>query len=71
MPIRRLLQNIVFGPPQIAIMTAVFDAVCLDLGLTAGNPQREAVAKAIINCAQTGELDPIKLRVAALGAIKP
>jgi hypothetical protein len=71
MPMHRLLQNIAFEPPQIAVMTTVFDSVCLDLGLTDGNPQREAIAKAIIDCAQTGEFDPIKLRVAALGATKP
>jgi hypothetical protein len=52
-------------------MTTVFDAVSLDRGLTDGNAQREAVAKAIIDCAQSGEFDPSKLRVAALGAIKP
>jgi|tagenome__1003787_1003787.scaffolds.fasta_scaffold19788760_3 hypothetical protein len=66
MPIYRLLQNADFEPEHIAVMTAAFEDVCRDLRLAEReDPIRDIVAKAIIECAQSGERDIIRLRECA------
>ena len=66
MPIYRLLQNSKFEPEHVAVMTAAFEDVCRDLRLAErDDPLRDIVAKAIIDCAQTGERDIIRLRECA------
>jgi hypothetical protein len=63
MAIYRLLQNVDFEPEHIAVMTAAFEDVCRELELAQrDDPLRDIVAKAIIDCAQKGERDPIRLR---------
>jgi hypothetical protein len=66
MPIYRLLQNVAFEPEHVAVMTAAFEEVCHELRLAErDDPLRDIVAKAIIDCAQEGERDPIRLRKCA------
>ena len=57
----------VFEPQAIAIMSEAFDAACKELHDT-GQPEivREVIAGRIIELARTGELDPVRLREAAL-----
>ena len=71
MAIYRLLQNTAFGPEHIAVMTEAFEDVCRELGLAEReDPLRDIVARAIIDCAQKGERDAIRLRECAHEAIK-
>ena len=71
MPLIRLLQNSAFEPERIEIMSAAYDQACQALGLIAiGDPMREAVARKIIECAQTGERDQVRLCDCALRAIR-
>ena len=66
MPIYRLLQSSDFEPDHIAVMTAAFEDVCRDLRLAEReDPIRDIVARAIIECAQSGERDIIRLRECA------
>jgi hypothetical protein len=63
MPIVRLLQYKEFGPEDIKVITAAFEDALSSLGLVdRADPLTEIVAKKIIECAQTGERDPIRLR---------
>jgi hypothetical protein len=57
----------VFEPEATAAMGEAFDAACKELNCT-GQPEvvRELVAKRIIAAASKGELDPVRLRTAAL-----
>jgi hypothetical protein len=67
MPIVRLLQYEAFGPEDIKVITAAFEGALSSLGLVdRADPLTEIVAKKIIECAQTGERDPIRLRDGAL-----
>jgi hypothetical protein len=71
MPIYRLLQGSAFEPEQVKVMTAAFEDVCRELGLAEReDPLRDMVAKAIVECAQTGERDVIRLRECAHKALK-
>ena len=70
-PIYRLLQNTAFEPDRIASMTTAFDDACRALGLAERDDVlRDLVAKKVIEIAQTGERDPIRLRDAALLALQ-
>jgi hypothetical protein len=67
MPIVRLLQYEAFGPEDIKVITAAFEDALNSLGLVdRADPLTEIVATKIIECAQTGERDPIRLRDGAL-----
>jgi hypothetical protein len=71
MAIYRLLQNSAFEPDHIAVMTEAFEDVCKELGLAErGDPLRDLVARAIIDCAQKGEREGVRLRECAREAIK-
>jgi hypothetical protein len=68
MAIYRLLQNAAFEPAAIQVMTAAYEDACRVLRLAdRTDPLTELVAKKIIEIAQTGERDPIRLRQRALG----
>ena len=70
MTIYRLLQQSAFQPDHIALMADAFEDVCRTLGLADRNdPRRDLVAKAVIECAKTGERDPSKLRECAREAL--
>jgi hypothetical protein len=64
MPIVRLLQYEAFSPEDISVITEAFESAVSVLRLTdrTDSLTTERVAKKIIECAQTGERDPIRLR---------
>jgi hypothetical protein len=66
MPIIRLLQNEPLGPEDIKIISAAYEQTLSSLGLVDQDPLTGIVAKKIIECAQTGERDPVRLREGAL-----
>jgi hypothetical protein len=71
MPLIRLLQHSAFEPERIEVMSAAFEEACRELGLAgAEDPQRELVARKIIECAQTGERDRARLCDCALKAVR-
>jgi hypothetical protein len=66
MPLYRLLEKHAFDPSLIEAMAYAFEAICHNRQLLPGRHDldREVVAQKIIECAQRGECDPIKLRQA-------
>ena len=68
-PIYRLLQNAAFEPERIELMAAAFEDVCRDLRLAPEDALRDAVARAVIKCAQRGVGDLSALRKCAHDAI--
>jgi hypothetical protein len=70
MPIHRLLQNHAFGPDAIAVMVAAFQDALRELQIVdRADPRAELVAKKIIEFAQRGERDPIRLREHAVRSL--
>jgi len=66
MPIDPSLEQGVFEPEATAAMGEAFDVACRGLH-DGGEPEvRKLVARRIIAAARRGELDPIRLRTAAL-----
>jgi hypothetical protein len=71
MPLIRLLQRSAFEPERLEIMSAAFEQACRELGFaTPEDPQRELLARKIIECAQTGERDRARLCDCALRAMR-
>jgi hypothetical protein len=71
MPIVRLLEREAFSPEDIEVMTAAFEDALAALQLIDRlDPLTERVAKKIIECAQMGELDPVRLRDCALRLLR-
>ncbi len=71
MPIIRILQYEAFSPEDISVIIAAFESAVSVLRLTDRDDPKtvERVAKEIIQCAQTGERDPIRLRSYAIKAL--
>jgi hypothetical protein len=70
MPIHRLLENHAFGPDEITVLTSAFDDALLKLRLAdRADPATEVVAKKIIELAQQGERDPLRLSERAVRAL--
>ena len=70
MPIYRLLKGSPYPPEHVALMTDAFEDVCRTLGLAQReDPFRDIVARAIIDCVDKGELNPVRLRQCAQEAI--
>jgi len=70
MPIDPSLKQGAFGPEVTAAMCEAFDAACKELHDTGKAEMiREVVAQRIIAAARRGELDPVRLRTAALSWI--
>jgi len=66
MPIDPSIEHGVFEPEATAAMGEAFDAACKELH-GGGEPEvRKLIAKRIIAAASEGELDPVRLRAAAL-----
>jgi hypothetical protein len=66
-PIRRLLENHVFGPDEITVLTSAFEDTLRALRLAdRADPATEIIAKMIIELAQQGERDPVRLRERAI-----
>jgi hypothetical protein len=72
MPIDHSLEQGVFVPEATAAMGQAFEAACKELHDVGGLPMvRKIVAQRIITAARRGEIDPIRLRTAALSWIIP
>jgi hypothetical protein len=70
MPIHRLLENHAFGPDEIRVLTAAFEDTLRKLRLAdRTDPATEIVAKKIVELAQRGERDPVRLREGAIQAL--
>ena len=70
MPIYRLLKGHVFGPDEIQVLSTAFEGALVELQLVdRTDPATELVAKRIIELAQRGERDPVRLREAAVKGI--
>jgi hypothetical protein len=68
-PIDPSTEQGVFEPEATAAMGEAFDAACKELH-DGGEPKvRKLIAKRIIAAASSGELDPVRLRTAALSWI--
>ena len=68
-PIDRLVKTGTFEPEQVTILGDVFEDVLQALGLAdRHDPLTEMVAKKVIELAQTGERDPVRLKVLTLEA---
>jgi len=69
MPIDPSLEQGVFGPEATVAMGEAFEAACKELH-GGGDPEvRKLMAKRIIAAASRGELDPVRLRAAALSGL--
>ncbi len=72
MPIYRLLKGGAFAPDDIKVLSDAFEAALLELKLVdRSDPATELVAKRIIELAQRGERDPVRLREAGVQGIHP
>jgi hypothetical protein len=72
MPIHRVLSNAAFDPEAVKALTTAYEDVCATLHLPdCKDPRKEAVAKKIIEYAQRGERDPIRLRDSVVQDFRP
>jgi hypothetical protein len=70
MPIIGLLQNHAFEPEEIGLLVAVFEDTLREMRLAnRSDPITEMVAKKVIELAQTGERDPVRLRERTIAAL--
>ena len=70
MAIYRLIANGSFGPDEIKVMTAAYEAALIDLAVTnRDNPITELITRAVVNVTATGERDPERIKERALNAL--
>jgi hypothetical protein len=70
MALARFLQGAAFGPDEIAILVAAYDAAFHELDLISPTDARaETLAKTIVMLAKQGERDPVRLRKRAIAAM--
>ena len=70
MPIRSMLDRAVFNPQEIEEMTAAFEAALSDLRLVDRlDPITTLIAKSIIDCAKSGQIERVRLRNCAIEAV--
>jgi hypothetical protein len=70
MAIHRLLKNRAFGPDEIKVLTTAYEEALRALGLNhRADPATEMVARKIIELAQCGERDPVRLREHAIRSL--
>ncbi len=70
MTIYRLIANGSFGPDEIEVMKAAYEAALVDVGVTdRDQPITELIAKSIVNVTATGERDPKVVMERALNAL--
>src|SRR4029078_2636942 len=68
--IYRLLQNSAFGPDEVERITMVYEGALRVLGLAdRTDPITEIIAKKIIEVAQSGERDPLRIRARAIAEL--
>jgi hypothetical protein len=71
MPLTRFLKNTAFGPEEIALLVAAYQAALHELGLSGrSDPVTEIVAKKVIEFAKQGERDPQQLRKRTVKALR-
>jgi hypothetical protein len=71
MPIKRALQGYAFGPEEIAVIASAFEDTLRELKLIdRSDPLTTLVAKRMIEIAQRGERDPVRLREQTLQALR-
>ena len=67
MALYRLLQDCAFGPDEIKQMTTAYEDTLRVLGFAdRTDPITEIIAKKIVEVAQTGERDPLRIRARAI-----
>jgi hypothetical protein len=70
MPLSRFLQGRTFGPDEIVVMTKAFEGALRALDLVdRTDPAADMVAKKIIELANQGEHDPVRLCARAVEAL--
>ena len=70
MPISKFLQDKAFGPDEIIVMVKAFEDALRVLKLVdRTDPMTEMIAKKIIDLAQQGERDPVRLRDRAIESL--
>lgn len=70
MTIHRLIANGSFGPDEIKVMTAAYEAVLIDLCQPENDdPITDLIAKSIINVTATGERDPVLIKERAINVL--
>ncbi len=69
MPINPSLEHSVFEPEATGAMGEAFEAACRELHGGGDAEVRKLIAKRIIETASEGELDPVRLRAAALSGL--
>jgi hypothetical protein len=71
MTVHRLYKNKPFEPDAVAAMTRAYADICRELGLSEDDrPEIHAVAKKVIEFAQRGDRDPVRLRDHVLQALQ-
>jgi hypothetical protein len=69
-PIQQLLKEQQhFGPDDIKLLSGAFEEALRELELDRTDPATQLIAKRIIELAQQGERDPIRLREGAVKGI--
>ncbi len=70
MTIHRLITNGSFGPDEIEVMNAAYEAALVELAVTdSDDPITKLIAKSIVNVTATGERDPKVVMERALNAL--
>ena len=68
--IYKLIGNGAFGPDEIEVMKAAYEAALVDVGVTdRDDPITELIAKSIVNVTASGERDPKQVMERALNAL--
>jgi hypothetical protein len=72
MPMKRLLERHVFPPELVVILGEVFEDVLRTLDLNnREDPLTELIAKKVIELAEGGEHNPIRLKALTVRAFEP
>ena len=70
MAIYKLIANGSFGPDEIEVMKAAYEAALVDVGVTdRDDPITDLIAKSIVIVTATGERDPHRAMERALNAL--
>jgi hypothetical protein len=70
MAIYKLIANGSFGPDEIEVMKAAYEAALVDVGVTdRDDPITELIGKSVVNVTATGERDPKVVMERALNAL--
>jgi hypothetical protein len=72
MPLYRMLNEAAFDPDAVKVLTTAYEGVLATLGLeNRTDPLTQMIARTIIEHAQRGESDPIRLREIVLKELAP